>query len=99
MLDRGEIRHANVSLRLLMPFSDNASRASAPNVLPMQQLEYFKLVETTGRILTTGKRGGIDPLLEPIIERLGLSEQQWVAICCDFKKYLRKGELHLTKAA
>ena len=99
MLDRGEIRHAYVSLRLLMPFSDNASRASAPNVLPMQQLEYFKLVDTTGRILTTGKRGGIDPLLEPIIERLGLSEQQWVAICCDFKKYLRKGELHLTKAA
>jgi hypothetical protein len=37
--------------------------------------------------------------LEPIIERLGLSEQQWVAICCDFKKNFRKGELHLTKAA
>jgi hypothetical protein len=41
--------------------------------------EYLTVLDTTGRILRAGKRGAIPPELAPILARLDLQVEQWVA--------------------
>ena len=77
MLRRGELYHYNTPLRPLMSFADQVQSSDdtmkQSETLPMRQTEYLKLVDATGRHLVHGKRGHIDPLLAPILTRLGLS--------------------------
>ena len=46
--------------------------------LPIQQDDYFKLVDWTGRKIKEGKRGAIPRDLAPILQRLEVKETQWV---------------------
>jgi len=46
--------------------------------LPIQQDDYFKLVDWTGRCIKEGKRGRIPNHLAPILQRLEINEDQWV---------------------
>jgi len=46
--------------------------------LPIQQDDYFKLVDWTGRCIKEGKRGRIPSHLAPILQRLEINEDQWV---------------------
>ena len=46
--------------------------------LPIQQDDYFKLVDWTGRCIKEGKRGRIPSHLSPILQRLEINEEQWV---------------------
>jgi hypothetical protein len=41
--------------------------------------EYLELLDATGRTLAKGKRGVIDPRLEPILARLDLRVEDWIA--------------------
>jgi len=45
--------------------------------LPLRRMEYFELVDWTGRQVRRGKRGTVAGELPPIIERLDYSGQQW----------------------
>ncbi len=103
MLKRGEINHFNVSIRPLKEFSETRENASVGNKtndgLPIYALEYLKLVDTTGRVLRRGKRGRIDPNLEPILTRLNLSADQWINVSSSFRQYYRSGYLRLRRAA
>ena len=67
--------------------------------LSMRQTEYLKLVDTTGRHLVYGKRGHIDPALEPILTRLGLSAKQWTQASSAFRQHYRNGNLRLKQSA
>ncbi|MEM7281668.1 MAG: hypothetical protein AAF438_08575 [Pseudomonadota bacterium] len=51
------------------------------------------LVDVTGRVISKGKRGAIDPQLVPILERLGLSEDEWLSASTSFKKHYRGGQI------
>ena len=96
MLNRGELKHFDTPIRLLMPFSEDAelSMADRPTpTLPMRSHDYFKLVDATGRILTRGKLGRIDPALAPILVRLGLTEKQWIQASTEFRQNYRGGDL------
>ena len=103
MLKRGELYHCNTPMRLLMPFSDEGDRTGdirkTSESLPMRQTEYLKLVDTTGRHLVHGKRGRIDPALEPILTRLGLSAKQWTQASSAFRQHYRNGNLRLKQPA
>ena len=71
MLNDGAINHLHVPVRPLMPFvdestNDKAGSRSNSQHLPMQEFEYLMLVDQTGRIVCTGKRGSIDPALERV---------------------------------
>ena len=43
----------------------------------MTAAEYFDLVDKSGRILRSDKRGAIDPDLAPILLRIGANPQAW----------------------
>ncbi len=44
----------------------------------MTEAEYFNLVDITGRILRSDKRGTIDPNLVPILMRIGIKPDAWL---------------------
>jgi REP element-mobilizing transposase RayT len=102
LLQRNELRHFHVPIRPLMPFADPAQPAvlgSQDDVLPMVVSDYLRLVDTTGRIVRTGKRGCTDPSLTPILERLGLTPEQWTDASTGFRGLYRKGDLRLKQTA
>jgi hypothetical protein len=47
-------------------------------ILQMTEAEYFNLVDTSGRILRSGKRGTIDADLAPILLRIGIKPEAWL---------------------
>ena len=44
----------------------------------MTTAEYIDLVDRSGRMLRPGKRGAIDPELEPILLRIGANPDAWL---------------------
>jgi REP element-mobilizing transposase RayT len=103
MLKRGELSHFKAPIRPLMEFSHTEQDTNDKNrnldALPIYKQEYLNLVDATGRIVVRGKRGKIDPTLEPILSRLHLSGSQWIHVSTRFKQYYRNGQLRLTQAA
>ena len=55
----------------------NGTLDKKEHVLPCSQLEYFKLVDATGRIVKNDKKGTIPPHLKPILERLSIKTESW----------------------
>jgi hypothetical protein len=47
-------------------------------ILPMTATEYFDLVDKSGRILRSDKRGAIDTGLAPILQRIGARPEAWI---------------------
>ncbi len=69
----------------LVPFARNYKERlqkkqedSALLCLPIEQDEYLKLVDWTGRQIKEGKRGAIPAHLRPILQRLEINEDEWV---------------------
>ena len=46
-------------------------------VLPCTQLNYFELVDTTGRLVRSNKKGAIPSNIVPILERLNIKPETW----------------------
>jgi REP element-mobilizing transposase RayT len=102
MLKSGELHHFETRIRPLMAFSDTVDKDrnhSTVVTIPMCELDYLRLVDSTGRIVTASKRAGIDPTIEPILNRLGLSAEQWISASTDFKENYRNGGLRLKQPA
>ena len=89
--------------RPLMRFSNEAvghrRRNQQAETLPIRQRDYLVLVDMAGRVAMRGKCGRIDPSVKPILERLGLSPDEWVRSCTQFRRVLRDGDLLLKKSA
>ena len=49
--------------------------------------EYLTLLEATGRLLKAGKRGAIPPELAPILARLDLSVDAWLATMLGWRMF------------
>ncbi|MEL7538872.1 MAG: hypothetical protein AAFM91_17630 [Pseudomonadota bacterium] len=64
-------------------------------MLPIRWTDYLQLVDTTGRVAVSGKRGRIDPRLDPVLRRLGLTSDQWLDTTMHFRDHYRNGELRL----
>lgn len=57
-----------------------AGRRGAGFSLPIEHLDYLQLVDATGRALNCGKRGRIDPALQPILARLAAQDSgEWLS--------------------
>jgi hypothetical protein len=52
---------------------------SSPSSLPIQETHYFSLVDWTGRAIRDDKLGAIPDHIQPILQRLGVNENNWVA--------------------
>jgi hypothetical protein len=58
----------------LCPISSQGHRRG---ILPMTAVEYFDLVDRSGRLTRTNKRGAIDADLAPILLRIGANPKTW----------------------
>jgi REP element-mobilizing transposase RayT len=57
-----------------------------PNgILPMTEAEYFDLVDRSGRLVRSDKRGVIDADLEPVLQRLGIKPEAWADTVSSFE--------------
>jgi REP element-mobilizing transposase RayT len=103
MLERGELHHFEAPIRPLMGFCGSGKRITgirqAADVLPIREQDYLQLIDATGRLVVSGKRGRIDPSLAPILDRLGLSPAQWTEASTAFRRHYHKGHLRLKKTA
>jgi hypothetical protein len=69
-------RHSpNGTVPWLCPISSDSQKRG---ILPMTTAEYFDLVDRSGRMTKSGKRGVIDPDLAPILLRIGVNPEAWV---------------------
>jgi len=64
----------SLSSSWLCPISSEGDRLG---ILPMSEEEYFILVDKSGRLLHSNKRGAIDADLAPILERIGAKPEAW----------------------
>lgn len=75
--------HTSIKARIdgndghLLPFGDTTN--SCPDTLPMKQLDYFSLVDWSGRYLHRKNRGRIPAKLPQILARLNIDDEQWLA--------------------
>lgn len=60
----------------LQPLATEKTKAS--NVIPIQQTDYFALVDWTGRAVRADKPGAIPATVRPILQKLGVEESNWV---------------------
>jgi REP element-mobilizing transposase RayT len=70
----------------LMPFVGN-HRQNMPKGIAYHLKDYCELVDTTGRCIREDKAGHIDSKQSPILERLGLSSEQWLTLTTEFEKH------------
>ena len=79
-----------LALAPLLAFAGNEHEENNPKDLPYHLIDYFELVDWTGRCVRDDKRGSIQANLPSILIRLGLDQQQWLkaatGIECDFHK-------------
>lgn len=80
--------HLNQQVKSLMPFAGNPKK-DMPKGLPFRLTDYIELVEWTGRILRDDKRGAIDALLPPILERLNIEARHWGYMTQNFESHFK----------
>jgi len=72
----GDIRDFRSPLKPLLNFNNNTS-AKRQTGIPFGFKEYLALVDWTGRIIRSGKRGYIEGNLPSILSRLKITPEQW----------------------
>ncbi|WP_330221446.1 hypothetical protein [Marinomonas phaeophyticola] len=76
----------NVQPKALYPFVENESKNKKEGIL-FKLMDYIELVDMTGRIARQDKRGAIDLTLSPILQRLGISSENWLTISIQFEQH------------
>jgi REP element-mobilizing transposase RayT len=72
----GDLLNFKAPLKPLLPFEDRL--VNEPQIgISFNFDEYLSLVDWTGRIIRSDKRGHIDNILPPILARLRISPDQW----------------------
>ena len=71
---------------LLMHFI-GSPQPGMPSRIAFSLKDYCELVDITGRIIRVGKASYIDHQHQPILQRLGLSNEQWMTLSTEFEKH------------
>ncbi|MFT4789884.1 MAG: REP element-mobilizing transposase RayT [Paraglaciecola sp.] len=71
---------------MLMPFVGHP-RQDMPKGIPFSLKDYCEIVDITGRVIRDDKAGHIDQQQQPILQRLGLSDEQWLTLTTEFEKH------------
>jgi hypothetical protein len=79
------LQRFDLPLKPLTQFDGNESSQEQIGVL-FSLKDYLQLVDTTGRMIRTDKRGAIPINLPPILERLSINRQQWLQQSQQFEK-------------
>lgn len=73
----------------LKPLVQEQQLASSATLL-MQEFSYFDLVDWTGRTIRGDKRGAIPVHIQPILQKLGVNEANWVNNTQHFGRRFRR---------
>jgi len=73
------------SLKQLHPFVGNP-RKDMPQGIAFALIDYIELVEWTGQVIRSDKRGFIDKTEPPILQRLGQDTDNWLALTQNFEE-------------
>ncbi len=76
--------HINQQENTLLAFVGNP-RENQPKGIQVRLSDYLNLVDCTGRILRSGKRGRINRNAEKILNRLNIDEDKWLEITNNFE--------------
>ncbi len=79
------IQHFNKPIKPLLHF-DNTITNQHQTGIPFNQIDYFKLVDWTGRSLRDDKRGSIPIQIPGILERLDIKPRQWLINSSEFER-------------
>ncbi len=77
--------HPKQQAKALMPFVGNP-RQPKPDGLPFRLTDYLELVDWTGRIIRKDKRGAIQKTIPLVLDQLGISVDNWMAMANEFEK-------------
>jgi REP element-mobilizing transposase RayT len=77
-----ELRKELASAEWLCPWTNTARRRGVFKRLSLE--EYLVVLDETGRLLASGKRGYISPELAPILERLSINGDHWPETVSDY---------------
>ena len=72
----GDLLDFKTPLKPLLPFENQLANKSLTGIL-FNFEEYLGLVDWTGRVIRRDKRGHIDNVLPPILDRLQINSDQW----------------------
>ena len=72
---------------ILMPFIDNDEENMTKGI-PFNFLDYFELVNETGKVVKQDKRGFIIDNT-PILQRIGINATHWLTLCTEFEKHFK----------
>jgi len=72
----GDLMDFNAPIKQLLHFAGDLKNELQAGILFAFQ-DYLELVDWTGRIIRTDKRGYIDDALPPILHRLHISHREW----------------------
>ena len=64
-----------------------AGTDAQPAATPLTSDDYLRLIDATGRLLRDGKRGRIPPDLAPILARLDLDLEHWLAAMLGWRQF------------
>jgi hypothetical protein len=76
----------NTPTHSLMPFVGN-EKQDMPKGIAFSLKDYCEIVDITGKIIRHDKAGHIDEQQQPILKRLGLSDEQWLTLTTEFEKH------------
>ncbi len=74
--ESGDLLDFKATLKPLLPFENSLTNELQTGIL-FNFKEYLALVDWTGRIIRSDKRGHIDSVLPPILTRLQITADQW----------------------
>jgi hypothetical protein len=91
LLEKGEIQHSS-----LESFVGTTEKTIG---IPFKLKDYLELVDWSGRIIRTDKRGHIDNALPDILSRLGLDIDVWKILTTEFEMHFQRwvGSEHIVR--
>jgi REP element-mobilizing transposase RayT len=81
----GSIKHPTIT-HSLIPFVGNP-RHDIPKGIAFSLQDYCELVDITARIIRNDNTGYIDHEQQPMLQRLGLSGEQWLTLTTEFEQH------------
>lgn len=71
----------------LLPFTGYQAHSKKQLGLPFTLIDYFELIEWTGRCIREDKRGAIPAHIKPLFERFMVNENDWLEMIKEFNRH------------
>ncbi|MBU1833050.1 MAG: transposase [Gammaproteobacteria bacterium] len=89
LIQSHQLNHFTVAHKPLLPFDGNVTDKEQHGIF-FRLKDYLELVDHTGRLVRSNKRGAIALHLPPILERLGIDQKTWPNNATAFEQIYRQ---------